>query len=65
MDFLSGRTTEVKTVSGFSDSHVVKKNGMPQESVIYPTLFSVIINNIFESVPSGTERSLFADDGAL
>lgn len=35
MDFLSGRTTEVKTVSGFSDSHVVKKKMVCLRRVLY------------------------------
>ena len=61
MDFLDGRTIQVKIGKELSESHVVE-NGTPQRSVISPTLFSVMINR---GIPAGMGRSLFADDGAL
>jgi len=33
--------------------------------VISPTLFTIMINDIFGSIPAGMGRSLFADDRAL
>ncbi len=64
MDFLSGRSIQVKIGSELSEEHVVE-NGTPQGSVISPTSFSVMINDIFESLSSGMGKSLFADDGAM
>ena len=47
-----------------SSKHIVE-NGTPQECVVSPTLFSVMINDIFANIPEGIGRSQFADDGAL
>ena len=64
MDFLRKKVIQVKTGSEVSESHVVE-NGTPQGSVISPTLFTIMIYDIFENIPTGMERSLFADDGAI
>ena len=64
MDFLRERVIQVKIGSEESESHEVE-NGTPQGSVISPTLFTIMINDIFENIPIGMGRSLFADDGAL
>ena len=37
----------------------------PQGSVVSPTLFSIMINDIYLNLPGDIGRSLFADDGAL
>ena len=64
MDFLRGRTIQVKVGAELSSKHGVE-NGMPQGSVVSPTLFSMMINDIFVNMPVDMGRSLFADDGAL
>lgn len=62
--FLKGRSIQVKIGTDISNKHKVE-HGTPQESVISPTLFSIMINDIFKNVPNDMNRSLFADDGAL
>lgn len=63
-DFLEGRTIQVKIRAVLSSEHVIE-NGTPQGSVVSPTLFSVMINDIYVNIPIGIGRSLFADDGAI
>lgn len=41
------------------------KNGTLQRSVESPTLFSVMINDIFKDISDSYGKSLFADNGAV
>lgn len=63
-DFLNNRSIQVRVGGEFSMS-VGIENGTPQGSVISPVLFNVMINDIFQQIPSSFGKSLFADDGAL
>ena len=63
-DFLEDRAIRVKVGSEVSD-RVSIENGTPQGSVISPTLFLIMVNDVFEGVGVSMGRSLFADDGAL
>ena len=63
-DFLSGRTYQVKIENHFSNSKTIT-NGVPQGSVLSPTLFSLVINNVFSRCPAHVRYSLYADDGAF
>ncbi len=47
-----------------SSKHVAE-NRPPRGGVISPTLFSVMINDMYVHLPAGMGRSLFADDGAI
>ena len=40
-------------------------SGVPQGSVLSPTLFTIFINDIFANVDPAVRTSLYADDGAL
>uniref|UniRef100_A0A3B3YS32 Reverse transcriptase domain-containing protein n=1 Tax=Poecilia mexicana TaxID=48701 RepID=A0A3B3YS32_9TELE len=63
-DFLQDRNIQVKIGCQFSKLCKIE-NGTPQGSVVSPTLFSVMINDIFKELSIGFGKSLFADDGAL
>ena len=63
-DFLNKRSIQVRVGGELSEPMGIE-NGTPQGSVISPVLFNVMINDIFEQVPSSFGKSLFADDGAV
>ena len=63
-NFLSHRSIKVRVNNKLSSSYLLQK-GVPQGSVISPTLFSVIMNGIFDGLPDGVQTSIYADDGAL
>lgn len=58
-DFLTGRTFNVK-VNGVSSEQRAVKSGVPQGSVLGPTLFLIYINDLLEVIKSPC--LLFADD---
>ena len=63
--FLAGeRSFQVKFRSVYSDTYSLQ-NGLPQGSCISPTLFNIMINDLFDTVPPNIEYSLFADDCAI
>ena len=63
-NFLKGRSIRVE-VDGISSGPAALSIGVPQGSVLGPSLFSVLINDIFDTVPPAVKKSLYADDGAL
>lgn len=60
-NFLQNRTFRTKVGSYLSASYV-QENGVPQGSVISPTLFSVALNSIADTVISPVKMSVYADD---
>ena len=64
LTFLFDRKIEVRVGTNYSKQYSVE-NGTPQGSVCSPTLFNIMINDIFEDVHPSVGKSLFADDGAL
>lgn len=64
IDFLKDRTIKVKTNEDISDPFELE-NGTPQGSILSPTLFNIMINDIFDGVSNKVSTSKFADDGAL
>ena len=63
-DFLNNRSIQVRVGGELSEPMGIE-NGTPQGSVISPVLFNVMINDIFQQVPSSFGKSLFADDGVV
>ena len=65
LGFLSeNRIFQVRFRSVYSDTHSLQ-NGLPQGSCISPTLFNIMINDLFDTVPPNIAYSLFADDCAI
>ncbi len=66
-NFIADRTFSVKLFSEtvtFSDNFV-QANGVPQGSVLSPTLFLCMINDILPAPPRNLKYSLYADDCAI
>jgi exonuclease III/ribonuclease HI len=59
--FLSNRHFKVRVGSSLSDPHE-QEMGVPQGSILSPTLFIVKINSINKIVPQNIHRTLFVDD---
>ena len=59
-----GRSIHVKIGKCYSGKFGIE-NGTPQESIVSPMLFSIMINDVFMSLENGMGFSLFADDGAI
>ena len=62
--FLANRKIKVRIGATYSKSASLAC-GVAQGSVVSPTLFSLMINDIFDRCPHNVQRSLFADDGAI
>ena len=62
--FLKWRKIKV-TISSNSSPMYPLHSGVPQGAVSSPTLFSILINDIFANTPPEVHTSLYADDGAL
>ena len=63
--FLGGeRSFQARFRSIYSDIYTMQ-NGLPQGSCLSPTLFNVMINDLFDTAPPNIEYSLYADDCAI
>ena len=60
-EFLSDRNFKVRVGSTLSDSFE-QEMGVPQGSILSPTLFSIKINSLAKTLTSGVNGSLFVDD---
>ena len=63
-EFLKDRTFRVRCGNTYSDIHN-QDHGLPQGSVISPTLFLIMINDIFDQITTDVQFSLYADDVAF
>lgn len=67
-NFLQNRTFNIKLEDTFSDSLQLQnelQNGIPQGSVLSPTLFSIMFNDFLSTASPTLKYSLYADDCAL
>ena len=60
-NFLSNRTFQVKLNSTLSDPFE-QEQGVPQGSILSPTLFNIKINSITSTLRQNTDCSLYVDD---
>ena len=63
-NFLHIRKINVRVSSSLSNSYPVH-SGVPQGSVLSPTLFLLFINDLQDSISNEVEVSLYADDAAV
>ena len=63
-EFLKDRTFNVRCGNTYSQKFR-QDHGLPQGSVISPTLFLIMINDLCDSIPSDIQFSLYADDVAI
>ena len=63
-DFMTNRSFRLKAEGHITDNYKLE-NGTPQGSIISPTLFNVMIDDLFKGIPQKVNTSQFADDGAL
>ena len=62
--FPLARRIQVRNEGVLSQAHPLLAS-VPQGAVLSPTLFNIIINDLFDKIPKNVEVSQFADDGAL
>jgi hypothetical protein len=63
-DYLSGRRQRVK-IAGFTSSDKIVNYGVPQGSVLGPTLFLIYINSLSNMIMEGGHVFSYADDTVL
>ena len=63
-NFLKGRKFKVRLDNTHSSLNP-QEEGVPQGSILSPTLFTVKINSIIDSLPQDIEKSLYVDDLAV
>jgi ribonuclease HI len=63
-DFLKMCKLSARIGSTYSNQYPLH-SGVPQGSVLSPTLFNIMINDIFDGCNPMVQTSLYADDGAL
>jgi len=61
---LSERSLRVK-INGELSAEYITENGTPQESIVSPIFFAIMIDQIFKNVQGHDGVALFADDGAM
>lgn len=62
--FLQNRKFRVKLGNFISEDKILE-NGVPQGSVLSPTLFNIAINDIIQKIEAPVHSTLFADDLAI
>lgn len=62
--FLQNRSIQVKIDGVYSRMHPLHA-GTPQGAVLSPTIFNMMINDIFNGCPDEIQYSLYADNGAM
>ena len=62
--FLLNRSARVR-VGNHQSQKKVLRDGVPQGGVLSPTLFTIFVNDIFDSLPRRVKATMYADDLAI
>ena len=61
----SGRIVDLMDENAYGQAGDYIRSGVPQESIISPTSFTIKINSMIDALSEGIDKSLYVDDLAV